>query len=105
MGVDRSDARCCNGRVVIEFAPDDASFNRANALYLAHASDVAYHRAPSKAARERLGLTDIFAFRHKVTRTRGFLGGCDTHAVLALRGSDPVTLPNWVTDSIVKLVV
>src|SRR5947208_15087828 len=89
--------------VALPFSPDDPSFNRANALYLAHASDVAYHRAPAAAARERLGL-DTVAFRHKVTRTRGFLGVCDTHAVLAFRGTDPVTLPNWVTDAIVKLV-
>jgi len=44
------------------------------------------------------------AFRDKVTRTRGFLGVCETHAVLAFRGSDPVTLPNWVTDAVVRLV-
>jgi hypothetical protein len=85
------------------FHPHDSSFNRTNALYLAHASDVAYHRAPAAAALERLGLT-VFAFRNKITRTRGFIGVCDTHAVLAFRGSDPVTLPNWVTDAVVKLV-
>ena len=28
----------------------------------------------------------------------------DRYAVLAFRGSDPVTLPNWVTDVVVKLV-
>jgi hypothetical protein len=89
--------------VTLQFHPDDSSFNRANALYLAHASDVAYQRAPADAARERLGLNAI-AFLNKVTRTRGFLGVCDTHAVLAFRGSDPVTLPNWVTDAVVKLV-
>jgi len=89
--------------VPLPFHPCDRSFNRANALYLAHASDVAYNRAPGAAARERLGL-DVVAFRHKVTRTRGFLGVCDTHAVLAFRGSDPVTLPNWVTDVVVRLV-
>jgi hypothetical protein len=89
--------------VAIPFHPDDASFNRVNALYLAHASDVAYHRAPGRAAMERLGLKTL-AFRNKVTRTRGFLGVCDTHAVLAFRGSDPVTLQTWVTDAIVKLV-
>ena len=89
--------------VAIPFHPNDTSFNRANALYLAHASDVAYLRAPVAAARERLGLSAI-GFRNKVTRTRGFLGVCDTHAVLAFRGSDPVTLPNWVTDVVVKLV-
>jgi len=38
------------------------------------------------------------AFLNRVTRTRGYLGVCDTHAVLAFRGSDPVTLPNWITD-------
>jgi pimeloyl-ACP methyl ester carboxylesterase len=87
----------------LKFDPEDASFNRANALYLAHASDIAYHRMPVTAARERLGLESV-AFLNKVTRTRGFLGVCDTHAVLAFRGSDPVTLPNWLTDVVVKLV-
>src|SRR5215213_9009018 len=91
------------GGVAMQFHPQDASFNRVNALYLAHASDVAYNRAPAAAARERLGL-DAVAFCNKVTRTRGFLGVCDTHAILAYRGSDPVTLPNWVTDVVVKLV-
>ncbi|HEY2587998.1 MAG TPA: lipase family protein [Tepidisphaeraceae bacterium] len=89
--------------VAIPFQPADSSFDRANALYLAHASDVAYHRAPAAAARERLGLETV-AFRNKITRTRGFLGVCDTHAVLAFRGTDPVTLPNWVTDAVVRLV-
>src|SRR4051795_9974741 len=87
----------------LPFDPHDSSFNRANALYLAHASDVAYDRAPEAAAAERLGLEAV-AFRNKVTRTRGFLGVCDTHAVLAFRGSDPVTLPTWVTDAVVRLV-
>src|SRR5689334_632146 len=85
------------------FEPSDSSFNRGNALYLAHASDIAYHRAPAAAARERLGLKAV-AFRNKITRTRGFLGVCDTHAVLAFRGTDPVTLPNWLTDVVVRLV-
>jgi hypothetical protein len=89
--------------VPLTFHPNDSDFNRANALYLAHASDIAYHRAPCAAAKERLGLESV-AFLNKVTRTRGFLGVCDTHAVLAFRGSDPVTLPNWVTDVVVKLV-
>ncbi len=89
--------------MTLPFSPDDRGFNQANALYLAHASDIAYHRSPAAAARERLGLTTI-AFRSKVTRTRGFLGVCDTHAVLAFRGSDPVTLPNWLTDAVVRLV-
>src|SRR5262245_278973 len=84
-------------RVPLTFHPHDSHFNRANALYLAHASDVAYCRAPAAAARERLKLETI-AFHDKITRTRGFLGICATHAVLAFRGSDPVTLPNWVTD-------
>jgi triacylglycerol lipase len=88
----------------LQFRPEDASFNRANALYLAHASSIAYNRAPGAADRERLGLTDAVAFLNKVTRTRGFLGVCDTHAVLAFRGTDPVTLPNWLTDFVVKLV-
>ena len=87
----------------MEFFPQDTGFNRANALYLAHASDVAYHRAPARAAWERLGLEAV-GFRNKVTRTRGFLGVCETHAVLAFRGSDPVTLPNWVTDAVTQLV-
>lgn len=91
------------GDVPLSFDPADSSFNRANALYLAHASDVAYHRAPAAAARERLGLEAV-AFRNKITRTRGFLGVCDTHAVLAFRGTDPVTLPNWLTDAVVRLV-
>jgi len=85
------------------FHPDDPAFNRANALYLAHASDIAYHRAPGGAGRERLGLKTV-AFRNKVTRTRGFLGVCDTHAVLAFRGSDPVTLQTWLTDVVTRLV-
>jgi hypothetical protein len=89
--------------VALAFFPDDRSFNRANALYLAHASDIAYHRAPAAAAWERLGLKSV-GFLNKVTRTRGFLGVCDTHAVLAFRGSDPVTLPTWLTDVVVKLV-
>jgi pimeloyl-ACP methyl ester carboxylesterase len=89
--------------VPLAFHPSDPAFNRANALYLAHASDIAYHRAPATAASDRLGLEGV-GFLNKVTRTRGFLGVCDTHAVLAFRGSDPVTLPNWVTDVVVKLV-
>jgi hypothetical protein len=89
--------------VGLDFHSQDTSFNRANALYLAHASDVAYDRAPARAARERLGLEAV-GFRHKVTRTRGFLGVCDTHAVLAFRGSDPVTLQTWLTDVVVRLV-
>ncbi len=91
------------GDVVLPFHPDDPSFNRTNALYLAHASDVAYHRAPAAAASRRLGLKTV-AFRHKVIRTRGFLGVCETHAVLAFRGTDPVTLPSWLTDVVIKLV-
>jgi hypothetical protein len=89
--------------MVFPFHFEDSSFNRTNALYLAHAADVAYHRAPGEAAMQRLGLRTL-AFRNKLTRTRGFLGVCDTHAVLAFRGSDPVTLQTWVTDVIVKLV-
>src|SRR5216683_2626125 len=89
--------------VALPFHPADASFNRENALYLAHASDVAYHRAPAAAAWEWLGLKTV-AFLNRITRTRGFLGVCDTHAVLAFRGSDPVTLPNWLTDAVVRLV-
>src|SRR4051812_21963155 len=85
------------------FHPHDSSFNRNNALYLAHASDVAYNRTPAQAAMERLGLKAV-GFRHKVTRTRGFLGVCDTHAVLSFRGSDPITLQTWLTDMVVKLV-
>ncbi len=88
---------------MLAFDPHDSSFNRANALYLAHASDVAYCRAPATMAGERLGLRTV-AFRNKVTRTRGFLGVCDTHAVLAFRGTNPTTLPNWVTDAVVRLV-
>lgn len=87
----------------LPFHPTDPTFNRANALYLAHASDIAYHRSPAAAASERLGLKTI-AFRHKLTRTRGFLGVCDTHAVLSFRGSDPVTLQTWLTDVVVRLV-
>jgi hypothetical protein len=89
--------------VALAFHPDDSSFNRVNALYLAHASDIAYHRAPARAAMQRLGLKAI-AFRNKITRTRGYLGVCDTHAVLAFRGSDPVTLQTWLTDVVVRLV-
>lgn len=87
----------------LPFHPDDPTFNRANALYLAHASDVAYHRSPAAAAEERLGLK-TFAFRSKLTRARGFLGVCDSHAVLAFRGTDPVVLPNWLTVAVVRLV-
>jgi len=88
---------------VLEFDPNDPSFSRTNALYLAHAADIAYHRAPAEAAMERLGLRAT-GFRHKVTRTRGFLGVCDTHAVLSFRGSDPVTLQTWLTDMVTRLV-
>jgi hypothetical protein len=87
----------------LPFDPTDSCFSRANALYLAHASDIAYHRAPAAGAGERLGLKAT-AFRHKVTRTRGFLGVCENYAVLAFRGTDPVTLPNWLTDAVVRLV-
>src|SRR3954452_24454850 len=87
----------------ISFSPDDAAFNRFNALYLAHAADIAYHRSPAKAAAERLGLQTV-SFLNRVTRTRGFLGVCDTHAVLAFRGSDPVTLQTWLTDLVARLV-
>jgi hypothetical protein len=89
--------------VALPFDPQDRAFNLTNALYLAHASDVVYIRAPAGAAQERLGLKS-HAFQNKFTRTRGFLGVCDTHAVLAFRGTDPVTLPNWVTDTVVRLV-
>ena len=89
--------------MALPFHPNDSIFNHANALYLAHVSDIAYHRSPAAAAMERLGLKTI-SFRNKVTRVRGFLGVCDTHAVLAFRGSVPVTLPNWVTDVVVRLV-
>jgi pimeloyl-ACP methyl ester carboxylesterase len=103
-GVDRNAAARWNAwHVAIPIQPDDSSFNRANALYLAHASDIAYLRAPAGVAAERLGVRAV-AFRNKVTRTRGFLGVCDTHAVLSFRGSDPVTLPTWVTDAVVRLV-
>lgn len=83
--------------------PRAQGFSLANALYLAHASDIAYHRSPSSAAGERLAL-EASPFRSKLTRMRGFLGVCPTHAVLAFRGSDPVTLPNWLTDAVVRLV-
>jgi pimeloyl-ACP methyl ester carboxylesterase len=89
--------------VPLPFHPRDPAFSLANALYLAHAADVAYHRAPVAAAWDRLGLRAT-PFRHKVTRTRGFVGVCDTHAVLAFRGSDPVTLQTWLTDAVVRLV-
>jgi triacylglycerol lipase len=92
-----------NRREPLPFHPDDAAFNRANALYLAHAADIAYHRAPAAAAAERLGLKAP-AFRSKLTRARGFLGVCDTHAVLSFRGTDPVTLPNWLTVVAVRLI-
>ncbi len=101
--VDQKLIDCCNGDVLLPFHPNDSRFNRQNALYLAHASDVAYHRAPAAAAQDRLGLKTI-AFRNKITRTRGFLGVCDTHAVLTFRGTEPVTLANWLTDVVVKLV-
>ncbi len=84
------------------FIPVDAEFNRVNALYLAHAADIAYHRAPAAAAQERLGLR-AFPFRSKLTRARGFLGVCDTHAVLSFRGTEPVTLQNWLTVMVVQL--
>ena len=90
-------------RLELPFHPDDPTFNRSNALYLAHASDVAYFRTPGAAAAERLGLK-AFAFRSKVTRLRGFLGVCESHAVLSFRGSDPVTLPNWLTNASARLV-
>lgn len=89
--------------MAMSFYPHDVTFNRTNALYLAHAADIAYCRSPAVEAWERLGLQAV-AFRNKVTRTRGYLGVCDTHAVLAFRGSDPVTLQTWITDAIVRLV-
>jgi len=89
--------------MALPFQPADPSFNRANALYLAHASDVAYHRAPAAAAWERLGVKAV-GFRSNITRTRGFLGVCDTHAILAFRGSDPVTPQTWLTDVVMRLV-
>ena len=101
--VDLIARRCWNKSVPLTFRPTDPSFNRANALYLAHAADVAYCRAPAEQAWERLGLRTV-AFRNKVTRTRGFVGVCDDYAVLAFRGTDPVTLPNWLTDVVVRLV-
>jgi triacylglycerol lipase len=85
------------------FHPSDARFNRANALYLAHASSIAYFRSPAVEAKEQLGL-DAVAFFNPVTRTRGYLGVCDTHAVLAFRGTGPATFQNWATDAIVRLV-
>lgn len=88
---------------MLPFEPHDAAFNRVNALYLAHAAEIAYLRAPSNAADERLGL-DAKPFFNQLTRTRGFLGVCETHAVLAFRGTNPTTLPNWLTDVVVKLV-
>lgn len=87
----------------LPFDPTDAGFSRMNALYLAHASAVAYARAPAAAAQERLGLRAV-GFRHPVVRTRGFIGVCDTHAVLSFRGSDPATLATWVTDAVARLV-
>lgn len=89
--------------MALPFDPADSAFSRSNALYLAHASSIAYNRAPAGDAREQLGL-ETFAFLNKVTRTRGYLGVCDTHAVLAFRGSEPIALHNWVTDAVVKLV-
>jgi hypothetical protein len=89
--------------MAISFDPDEIGFSRNNALYLAHAADVAYRRAPVDEAWDRLGLRAV-GFHHKVTRMRGFLGICDTHAVLSFRGSDPVTLQTWLTDAVVKLV-
>lgn len=85
------------------FDPADASFNRANALYLAHASDIAYHVRPGKAAAARLGLSAV-GFFSKTARMRGFLGICDTHAVLTFRGTNPLRIRNWATDAVVKLV-
>ena len=77
----------CDKALALDADHAGALFTRANALYLAHASDIAYNRAPAEAALERLGLK-TFAFRHNVVRTRGFLGVCDTHAVLAFRGTE-----------------
>ena len=88
----------------LPFHPHEAGFHRENALYLAHAADVAYRRSPEAEALLRLGLRAT-PFVHGVTRTRGYVGVCDTHAVLGFRGSDPVTLPNWITDSIAPLTV
>src|SRR5882724_12499600 len=51
--------RCCNEYMPLMFDPNDSSFNRANALYLAHAADVAYCRAPAEQASERLGLKAV----------------------------------------------
>jgi hypothetical protein len=88
----------------LPFLPTNSSFSRPNALFLAHAADIAYLRSPQAAAFDRLGLKTVLAFRHKITRTRGFLAITPDFAILAYRGTDPATLPNWITDTIVKLV-
>lgn len=87
----------------LPFVPLDGEFNRVNALYLAHAADIAYKRAPAAAAQERLGLR-AYSFRSKLTRARGFLGVCDSHAVLSFRGTEPVTLQNWLTVMVMQLI-
>jgi triacylglycerol lipase len=87
----------------LPFEPEAGDFDRDNAIYLAHASALAYDRNPDDAVQRQLGLT-AFAFHCRLTRVRGFLGLADTHAVLAFRGSNPGTLPNWIADVVVKLV-
>jgi len=57
--------------MALRFHPDDASFNRTNALYLAHAADIAYHRAPAAAAMARLSLR-VISFGNKMTRREVF---------------------------------
>jgi hypothetical protein len=83
-----------------------AGFSRGNALFLAQASDVAYHRFPKGAAMEGLGLRAT-RFKNRLTRTRGFVGIGEGEggkfAVLAFRGTDPLTLPNWITDAAIAL--
>lgn len=84
------------------FDAESAEFSREMALHLAHASDVAYLREPEQEARARLGMR-VFPFRNRVTRVRGFVGVCESHAVLAFRGTEPTNLPNWVTDAVISL--
>ena len=94
-------ANWCNVSVAMAFHPHDSAFNRTNALYLAHASDIAYHRAPAAAARSGWGWKrSRFATSHAHARVSGRV----RHACRAgFRGSDPVTLQTWLTDAIVRL--
>jgi triacylglycerol lipase len=72
-------------------------FDRANALYLAHASRIAYLDDPVLEASEILGL-DATAFSDHMTNTQGFVAKNNDYVVLAFRGTEPNQIADWITD-------